>query len=1199
MGPRRRTLLEAAASEAKRFGHNTPGPAHLAFVLAREAPSEFERVFGSGAERRLAAALQSSAPPPAADLASLLAGCSSDEPAALLALLVPYLSEPEPARPAEEDVPAVWSVGDVVASVYEVRAIAGKGGMGVVYRVHHREWGVDLAVKSPRPGYFESERQMAAFEHEARTWVDLGLHPNVCACHYVRRLGGIPRVFAEFADGGGLADQVRDRRLYAGGPEVALERLLDIAVQFAHGLAHAHSRGIVHQDVKPANVLLSAGAAKVADFGLARAAPAFRAGGDTAVAFGGLTPQYASPEQARAYEAGHGRVGRPTDVWSFAVSVLELFMGRVPHARGDQAARVLDAYLAGAPDPSIPALPHALADLLARCLLDDPRARPPMAEVAGELEEIYERVTRTPYARPRPEEARLLAGELSNRGLSMLDLGHPDEAERLWEEALAQDPHHPPATYNHGLYQWREARIADDELVRRLETVRRSHVHDWEDERLLALVHLERGDPDAAAELLDAAEALAGRVPDLRLAREDAAATVDTVARFAWAEGLPIWSVAVAADAGFVLAGLTNGQAALFDLTTRRARHVLEGHEGSVNVAMTPDAMHAATSSADPQIRVWDLQTGELVQAVECPTRGLTPLALTPDGRLLLGAGEDGVARLWNATTGTCLRELETGRDDLSAVALSADGHVALIVTAHDRAAQVWDVAGPRLTGWLDGHKTELTTVAVTPDGGRALTGSLDASARLWDVGTRRCLQTFVGHTDVVGSVALSADGAVAATAGWDGTGRVWDAATARCLRTIGGLDVLWVAVTPDRNVLLTAGPTGKVGLWRLRLERRQRSPFAYSRPRAAHEATEVERRVRSELDAVRKQLDEGAHNDAATRLRVLRETPGYERDPRVRQLWVRAARHGRRAGLAGVWGAYVLPTEASISAVALTPDGRVGMTAGFDGVLRAWNLRDGRCTMTIGGHAGETRGLALSPDGKRALTGGHDTMLRLWDLDEGRCLRTLEGHIAEVGAVALAPGGDRAVSVGRDVPVRIWDVERGICIGMLDGHTDTVLAVELSGDGRFALSGGRDRTARLWDLGDARCVRILEGHESDVHAVALSSDGSLAVTGSNDRTVCVWDLRSGDCTHRLPAGRAVFGIALTPDGALALSCGFDPTLRLWDISSGECLQEFKGHSQQVNSVALTADARLALSGGFDGSLRTWELDWDYDFAGA
>ena len=119
----------------------------------------------------------------------------------------------EGAASAEDAVPEVWKPGDVILDLYEVREVVGQGGFGTVYRVHHRGWNVDLAVKSPRPGLFQSEREKKRFIAECETWVNLGLHPHTVSCHYVRTLGGIPRVFAEYVEGGSLKDWIAEGRL--------------------------------------------------------------------------------------------------------------------------------------------------------------------------------------------------------------------------------------------------------------------------------------------------------------------------------------------------------------------------------------------------------------------------------------------------------------------------------------------------------------------------------------------------------------------------------------------------------------------------------------------------------------------------------------------------------------------------------------------------------------------------------------------------------------------------------------------------------------------------------------------------------------------------------------------------------------------------------------------------------------------------
>jgi serine/threonine protein kinase len=222
-----------------------------------------------------------------------------------------------------------WQIGDVILDQYEVTGKLGEGGMGTVYKVHHRGWNIDLAVKCPRPEIFARVDGKKNFIGEAETWVNLSLHPHIVSCYYVRAVDEIPRIFAEYVTGGSLADWIRHRRLYEGGHLQVLERLLDIAIQFAWGLHTAHEQGLVHQDIKPANVMLTPdGIVKVTDFGLAKARvmSGEQNSADQSsprsilVSSRGMTPAYCSPEQI----LGHA-LSRRTDIWSWGVSLMEMF----------------------------------------------------------------------------------------------------------------------------------------------------------------------------------------------------------------------------------------------------------------------------------------------------------------------------------------------------------------------------------------------------------------------------------------------------------------------------------------------------------------------------------------------------------------------------------------------------------------------------------------------------------------------------------------------------------------------------------------------------------------------------------------------------------------------------------------------------------------------------------------------------------
>ena len=99
---------------------------------------------------------------------------------------------------AEQDIPVEWKEGETILDLYKVKHVHAGGGMGLVYKVHHKNWNTDLAVKSPRADFFKTDVQKEDFIRECETWINLGLHPNIVSCYYVRVLGGIPRVFAEY-----------------------------------------------------------------------------------------------------------------------------------------------------------------------------------------------------------------------------------------------------------------------------------------------------------------------------------------------------------------------------------------------------------------------------------------------------------------------------------------------------------------------------------------------------------------------------------------------------------------------------------------------------------------------------------------------------------------------------------------------------------------------------------------------------------------------------------------------------------------------------------------------------------------------------------------------------------------------------------------------------------------------------------------
>jgi serine/threonine protein kinase/lipopolysaccharide biosynthesis regulator YciM len=275
-----------------------------------------------------------------------------------------------------------WHSGQTLLDDFVVERELGEGGMGKVYLVKSQTTGMRFAVKRAK-GLSEGERRN--FLAELQTWIDLPEHANLVPCRFFRTVGNEVLIFAEYMEGGSLKDWIDSRKLYEGGAEKALERILDTAIQFAWGLQCVHELGLLHQDVKPANVMIEKDAhvgaqglkVRVTDYGLARARAAggerhvLELGQSILVSSGGYTPAYCSPEQA-----GGRKLDRRTDVWSWGVSVMEMFQGGVTWQSGSVAAEALEAFLEhNGENERIPVMPEGVAELLNGCFRKDPAQR--------------------------------------------------------------------------------------------------------------------------------------------------------------------------------------------------------------------------------------------------------------------------------------------------------------------------------------------------------------------------------------------------------------------------------------------------------------------------------------------------------------------------------------------------------------------------------------------------------------------------------------------------------------------------------------------------------------------------------------------------------------------------------------------------------------------------------------------------------
>jgi serine/threonine protein kinase/predicted ATPase len=273
---------------------------------------------------------------------------------------------------------------------YRVLKVLGQGGMGVVLLAEDAHLRRPVALKVIRPEIGQTPVNRERFLREARAMAQVR-SDHVVTVYQVGQADDVCYLAMELLEGEPL-DRWLERLVTP-----PLDEVLRIGREVALALAAAHARGLVHRDVKPANVWLEApaGRVKLLDFGLARPQA-----GDAGITKPGLvvgTPQYMAPEQARG-EPLDGRA----DLFSLGGLLYEMVTGRPPF-QGNTALAVLSAVISQTPPPASqfnPALPAPLTDLLARLLAKRPADRPASAEAVGEELQAVGRALAPPADRP-------------------------------------------------------------------------------------------------------------------------------------------------------------------------------------------------------------------------------------------------------------------------------------------------------------------------------------------------------------------------------------------------------------------------------------------------------------------------------------------------------------------------------------------------------------------------------------------------------------------------------------------------------------------------------------------------------------------------------------------------------------------------------------------------------------------------------
>jgi serine/threonine protein kinase len=694
---------------------------------------------------------------------------------------------------------------------FEILAELGQGAMGKVYRAHDPILDRPVALKTVSPALLTGKDTLARFRREARAAARLQ-HLNIVTIYEVGEVEGTHYIAMELVEGIDLAEAM------VPADRFTLEQKVRMVVDVCRGLHFAHRMGVVHRDVKPANVRLTTdGTVKILDFGIAKSLRTEST--DPNLTQQGMvlgTPSYLSPELVQGAKVDHH-----ADMWAVGVILYEMLAGRRPFEAPTITGLIHKIVSQPAPPLDIKALrvPEALAAVALRALDKEPARR------FADLDEMGKVLLAAIGATPPPE--------------TPLD---PIVRKRAYEANFA------------------EARrmLADDDFSGALEAARRAQSLDPARTGIVSLIkvienHLRtattvqspphaggpgsRSDatrtavsaPAAASVLPGSATVPALAIPpgplDTATLRARGAAAFRELGTFGEPPATREAALSPVVDV-FAVAG-TDGAIRLWDLRSRNRVTLLRtdlhrrtSHDaGALALAFSPDGALLASAHVDGVVHLWDTATGEEVPVRLRHDESVAALAFSPDGATLATGSLDANLRLFDvgaALAGDARRELVRQPSGVTALAWIGGGE--WILTGHfSKVLRLTDPHRGRLIATLPPPDARVNLLVLSPDGRHLAVSSDDRLVRIYDLATRQQVGQLEALKRSATSLCFLADGGFLATVCQENSAQLWDLESHSLAATLWGTAAeafVSLALFGESNHLAVALADGRIRVW-------------------------------------------------------------------------------------------------------------------------------------------------------------------------------------------------------------------------------------------------------------------------------------------------------------------------------------------------------------------------------------------------
>lgn len=982
---------------------------------------------------------------------------------------------------------------------FVIRELLGIGGFGTVYRAFDPELHREVAVKVSHPYTSTDAKASLQFSTEAKRLAKLD-HPNLVQVFDTGFTEGRPFLVTAFVNGPNLANWLREHRKQ--NRLVSFREVAELLRDLAEAVEYVHRQGILHCDIKPANILIEVESPlvpRLADFGLSR----LRDGSAECSTSGKLigTPQYMAPEQANEE---WGEVAVTTDVYSLGAVLYELLTGRSPVAAGtlvDVIRRVVE----GVPERPCrirPDLPTDLEAVCWKCLEKQPHLRYQTArELADDLGCFLRGI---PVQAALPSRGRRFAATIrQHRFLSALVVM---SLLMIVSTIVGLVVHTAQLDRVNGDLVRAQTDLVREEKTR-IEREAALRAEAYPDQIRVAGMALARWDRETARRVLDTIPAN-GNLRGFEW-RHLQARTEPPPSKILASVDKPIFTIDVSPDRKWIAFGGADRTVRVIDAENGKRVAGPWVHPNEIaHLSFSPDGRRVAVACADCGVRIWDVASGQAQLVIVLPGRP-HHVAFHPNGEWLAIGGDDPAVTVLDLTSAKRpSRTLHQSNRKVRAMDFSPTGD-RLVFGTLDQGVHSWPYATQDHAELLPCKQFRINALRFTPSGNELVLGarsnggvSIHSVRAATQTDTPIALSDGINITERINDFDWSRDGhrlAVARETGID----IWEWPTRikRITLPVVGSRVYGIRFIHNDEQLVLVSDDGTVRVNRIADD-------------TAIAQSAIDWLVTSIAFSTDGQSCEVANQHQSLALKM---------NPSTRP-----------------------PTISSVSDSQYLSVGAATIQESQQGIVRF--QRDQRhlvfnSTTTPDVRPELERLTELLPESSKwwctaintsgSLFGCANAETRtigIWDARTGKLKQSFTDDGGEINALAIF--GDTLFATGsRDGNICLRSIDGKSLKTMFVGHTRQVRNLAFTHDGRRLVSCSWDRTVRIWSVEDGTCMKVLGPHGGIVHAITISPDNQTVASGSNDGVIRLWHIASGQEMLSIPTEGPIRAIAFDPTG--------------------------------------------------------------------